>query len=123
MNFYEIMNELQIPIMPIENAPDLSGVYLLFDINGSFIYVGKATNLQERLQQHFFDSEKNPVVQKYATFASVFRKTTNIYKFIRKDARVIEWTGLEIRRTVLPYRGFESHSFRNKKAKRRAKFT
>lgn len=30
----------------------------------------------------------------------------------RKDARVIEWTGLEIRRTALLYRGFESHSFR-----------
>lgn len=26
---------------------------------------------------------------------------------------MIEWTGLEIRRTALPYRGFESHSFRN----------
>ena len=30
---------------------------------------------------------------------------------------MIEWTGLEIRRTALPYRGFESHSFRNKNRK------
>ena len=36
---------------------------------------------------------------------------------LRKDARVIEWTGLEIRRTLLVYRGFESHSFRTIKQK------
>lgn len=30
----------------------------------------------------------------------------------RKDGRVVECAGLEIRYTVIPYRGFKSHSFR-----------
>ena len=31
-----------------------------------------------------------------------------------KDGRVVECAGLEIRYTVIPYRGFKSHSFRHK---------
>ena len=40
----------------------------------------------------------------------------------RKDARVIEWTGLEIRRTALLYRGFESHSFRRYRLRESLRF-
>ena len=41
------------------------------------------------------------------------RKSMYLCGTSRKDARVIEWAGLEIRWTACPFRGFESHSFRN----------
>ena len=34
----------------------------------------------------------------------------------RKGGRVVECAGLEIRCTVIPYRGFESHPFRQTQA-------
>lgn len=39
-------------------------------------------------------------------------KRRNKFLQLRKDARVTEWGGLEIRCTACPYRGFESLSFR-----------
>ena len=41
------------------------------------------------------------------------RKSMYLCGTSRKDARVIEWARLEIRWTACPFRGFESHSFRN----------
>ena len=56
--------------------------------------------------------------KKFAQKHNLFQINITFAAQKRKDARVIEWTGLEIRRTVLPYRGFESHSFRKTAPKR-----
>lgn len=48
--------------------------------------------------------------KKNTTFAPVSYR--NRFLHTRKDARVTEWGGLEIRCTACPYRGFESLSFR-----------
>lgn len=98
MNFFEIMNELHIPLMTITKAPTSSGVYLLFDANGEFIYVGKAKNLKQRLAQHFSGSEKNPVIQKYATFT--LWETTNSLEDAEREEGAIFDSWVKITGTV-----------------------
>ena len=49
-------------------VPETSGVYV-FTVGNQVVYVGQATNLQERIKQHFSDSETNSdlkaVIQHY----------------------------------------------------------
>ena len=94
MNFFDIMNDLQIPLMKITDAPPSSGVYLLFDANGEFIYVGKAENLKQRLTQHFSSSEGNPVIQKYATF-TLWETTNSVEDAEREEGEIFDlWFAL-----------------------------
>ena len=43
--------------------PDSSGVYIMFDRDGTVIYVGKARNLKNRVRQYFRNSPKPAKVQ------------------------------------------------------------
>ncbi|MBQ0012997.1 MAG: excinuclease ABC subunit UvrC [Proteobacteria bacterium] len=44
----------------IENAPRSPGVYKMFDVNGTLLYVGKAKNLINRLKQYIDTSKLEP---------------------------------------------------------------
>ena len=43
----------------LKDLPITSGVYLMKDIDGNVIYVGKAKNLKRRVSQYFQNNEKN----------------------------------------------------------------
>ena len=47
----------------LNNLTTQSGVYLMKDINGAVIYVGKAKNLKNRVSQYFNSSIKISKVQ------------------------------------------------------------
>ena len=65
-----------------------------------------------------FDECQNKFAQKH----NLFQINITFAAQKRKDARVIEWTGLEIRRTAMLYRGFESHSFRRYRLRESLRF-
>jgi len=37
------------------HAPAASGVYVLCDLNGYYVYVGQSDNIQQRLREHLLD--------------------------------------------------------------------
>ncbi|PIU84042.1 MAG: excinuclease ABC subunit C, partial [Elusimicrobia bacterium CG06_land_8_20_14_3_00_38_11] len=41
------------------NLPQLPGVYIMRDLSGRIIYVGKATSLKSRVKSYFIDTEKS----------------------------------------------------------------
>ncbi|MFZ7121359.1 MAG: excinuclease ABC subunit UvrC [Eubacteriaceae bacterium] len=45
----------------LKSLPDKPGIYLMKDIDGNIIYVGKAINLKNRVRQYFRDSEKSTI--------------------------------------------------------------
>lgn len=47
----------------LANITENSGVYIMKDIDGTVIYVGKAKNLRNRVSQYFHNSQKLPKVQ------------------------------------------------------------
>lgn len=40
----------------LRNLPEDPGVYIMYDSDGSILYVGKAKNLKNRVRQYFFHS-------------------------------------------------------------------
>ncbi|MBR1925362.1 MAG: excinuclease ABC subunit UvrC [Clostridia bacterium] len=46
----------------LKELPNKSGVYIMHDINGDIIYVGKAKNLKKRVSSYFNHSQKTPKV-------------------------------------------------------------
>lgn len=57
-NFNSMIKNMNIPVY-YTFIPSLKGVYLIFDILGELIYIGKATNLKYEINQHLSDSGKN----------------------------------------------------------------
>lgn len=43
----------------LDNLPRHPGVYIMRDLSGRIIYVGKATSLKSRVRSYFFDTEKS----------------------------------------------------------------
>ena len=44
--------------LKLANLPDEPGVYIMYDVDGNILYVGKAKNLKNRVRQYFFASTK-----------------------------------------------------------------
>ena len=42
----------------LKNLPKTSGVYIMKDIHGQIIYIGKAKNLKNRVSQYFMKTQK-----------------------------------------------------------------
>lgn len=42
----------------LQNLPDEPGVYIMYDVNGNILYVGKAKILKNRVRQYFHASTK-----------------------------------------------------------------
>lgn len=47
----------------LKNLPKTSGVYIMKDIHGQIIYIGKAKNLKNRVSQYFMKTQKQFKVQ------------------------------------------------------------
>ncbi|MDO8733608.1 MAG: GIY-YIG nuclease family protein, partial [Elusimicrobiota bacterium] len=43
----------------LDNLPKLPGVYIMRDLSGRIIYVGKAASLKSRVRSYFIDTEKS----------------------------------------------------------------
>jgi len=46
----------------MDSAPRSSGVYLMKDVQGKIIYVGKANNLKSRIGSYFTGKDTRPMV-------------------------------------------------------------
>lgn len=52
--------------LKIKNSPNLPGVYI-FTSNKEVVYIGKASNLKERLKSYLdVNNKKNQTISKYA---------------------------------------------------------
>ena len=58
LNFFDFRNGTTIQEGLLENIPHVQGVYLLFDTNGEFIYVGKGWG-DDRVKSHFDKNRKD----------------------------------------------------------------
>ena len=59
-NFSALVEELDLDVYDdVSYVPNTTGVYMLFAENGDFIYVGKASDLRQRLTDHFGPNEEN----------------------------------------------------------------
>ena len=59
-NFSALVKELDLHVYDdVSYVPSTTGVYMLFAENGDFIYVGKASDLRQRLTDHFAPNEEN----------------------------------------------------------------
>lgn len=68
-----------------DNAPELSGVYQMFDIHNKVIYVGKAKNLKKRLLQYI-----SPVENRICIFIVKVVKVTFIVTSTEREALMTE---------------------------------
>ena len=68
--------------------PDLPGCYLMKDVNGHIIYVGKAKNLKNRVRSYF----KSKQVGKRAQLVSEIRDFETIVTSTDKEAFLLEIT-------------------------------
>lgn len=64
-NFNSMIKDMNIPVYSTF-IPSLTGVYLIFDILGELIYIGKATNLKDEINQHLSTSGKNEKLKERA---------------------------------------------------------
>ncbi len=84
MNYFELLKEFNITQINLNNFPETCGYYFLFDEEGNFIYVGKASNLKDIVSNHFSNSESNPKIRNFAKYV-IYEKTQNV-----EDAEIIE---------------------------------
>ncbi|MCK4357405.1 MAG: GIY-YIG nuclease family protein [Candidatus Cloacimonetes bacterium] len=68
----------------MNNFPNTCGYYILFDEEGNFIYVGKASNLKDIISIHLSKNEINPKIKNFAKYV-IYEKTHNI-----NDSEIIE---------------------------------
>lgn len=77
LTFAEVVRAAQLPIVSdVSTAPRTTGYYLLFGSFGHFIYVGKATDLHDRLAAHLLPAEPNVVIRQNARYAAWFPTPT-----------------------------------------------
>jgi len=66
-NFFGLVRDLGLAVSDSASAaPEVPGVYMLFDNDGRFVYVGKADNLKTRLSSHFSLTETNLLIRVFA---------------------------------------------------------
>ena len=76
-NFFDLVEEYDLYVGDIAQAPYTTGVYMLFAENGDFIYVGKASNLHQTLAGHFGTNERNERIKGIVKWA-IWEQTQNI---------------------------------------------
>ena len=89
-NFFDLAKRagLNIQHNPAD-APETPGYYMLFSILGNFIYVGKATNLRDRLQDHMSEQEPNYLLRLIGKYFIHF-PTTNLDEAEMGEAQVFD---------------------------------
>ena len=67
-SFSTLVNECLL-LDDISQVPDTTGYYMLFKENEDFIYVGKASDLRQRLIDHFGPNEENEKINGIVEYA------------------------------------------------------
>jgi len=99
----------------LKELPNKSGVYIMHDINGDIIYVGKAKNLKKRVSSYFNQSQKTPkvwaMVEKidwfeyiitpneldaFALENNLIKKEQPFYNILLKDSKTFPYIKLDI---------------------------
>ena len=82
--------EIKIRKAEISNLPKTTGVYLFYDKKGKILYIGKATNIKERVKSHF----KTPAFKDGLFLEKVekigFKKTDSEIEALLKEAELIK---------------------------------
>lgn len=68
MNFFDMLRANVIELIHLGSITTKPGVYCLFDENGDFIYVGKASDLKSVISRHCSAAEENPIIKKCAKY-------------------------------------------------------
>ena len=76
----------------IKNLPGLPGVYIFRDENGEILYIGKATNLRERVRSYFKNNlENRPVIFAINQIADIeTQKTDSVLEALILEANLIK---------------------------------
>lgn len=100
----------------LANITENSGVYIMKDIDGTVIYVGKAKNLRNRVSQYFHNSQKLPKVQAmvehiadfeyfitlseqdaFALENNLIKKYQPFYNILLKDSKTFAYIKVDLR--------------------------
>ena len=73
--------------LDLSKIPINSGVYIMKDIRGNIIYVGKAKNLKKRLSQYFLKNDNN---WKVLSLRNMLRKIDYVVTSSEKEALILE---------------------------------
>ena len=76
-HFLTLVKKLGLRVGAIEQAPNTTGYYRLFNKDGKFIYVGSTADLRQRLIDHFGPNEKNKWIRGVARYA-IWELTWNL---------------------------------------------
>ncbi len=68
MNFFDLLRASVFELIHLESTSSGPGVYCLFDENGDFIYVGKASDLKSVITRHCSPAEENSIIKKLAKY-------------------------------------------------------
>ncbi len=71
----------------IDGLPERSGVYIMYDADGTIIYIGKAVVLKNRVRQYFHNSQKLPKVEAMVDHIADFEYIITISEL---DALILE---------------------------------
>jgi excinuclease UvrABC nuclease subunit len=72
----------------LANAPEVSGVYALFN-NGVWIYIGESRNIRQRLLEHL-TNEQNPCVVRSQPQFFAYEAVAAEYRVARQDRLIFE---------------------------------
>lgn len=98
----------------LKNLPKTSGVYIMKDIHGQIIYIGKAKNLKNRVSQYFMKTQKQfkvqAMVEKIADFdyfltpteidalaleSNLIKKHQPFYNILLKDGKAFPYIKID----------------------------
>lgn len=97
-NFFDLAGEYGLHIDDIAQAPNTPGYYMLFAENGEFIYVGKTSNLHQRLNHHFGPNEENERIKGIVEYV-IWEQTQTVAEAEAAEGHLYDtW----VRRTGLP---------------------
>ena len=102
----------------LKNLPKTSGVYIMKDIHGQIIYIGKAKNLKNRVSQYFMKTQKQfkvqAMVEKIADFdyfltpseidalaleSNLIKKHQPFYNILLKDGKAFPYIKINTKTT------------------------
>ena len=90
IGFFETISHMPFDPRSLSLYPDQPGVYLMKDVSGAVLYVGKAKNLRGRIKQYFSSSGDQREMVPYLT--AQVESIDTIVALTEKDALILENT-------------------------------
>lgn len=85
----KILNEYIDPKI-VKELPEEAGVYYFFDVDGNLIYVGKSTNIKQRVLQHFRNDKTKKAFEMKENIAEISYELTgnNLIAELKESAEI-----------------------------------